>query len=212
MDIYIYQGKDIYRFAVLPSSIEIGTAQQNSTVNIINYGEINIIGKRNLRTLSLSSFFPNKNTDYTFVRYTNYAEPLAYVKKFQSWLGNPIHLLVTDTDINMDMTIESFSYSKQDSTGDIYFTLELKEYKKPVLKATTKKKVSKKSTKISRVDTRRITKKVDTMKYTVKKGDTIMSIAKKLTGDASNLYAIVNQNKITNPNKLEVGKELVIEV
>ena len=101
----------------------------------------------------------------------------------------------------MECTIESFSYGEQDATGDIYFTVLLKEYKKITVKKASKKNTSKRSTKKS-------TKK----KHTVKKGDTLWKIAKKYYGKGSKYKKIYNANKkkISNPNKLTVGLVLTI--
>jgi hypothetical protein len=58
------------------------------------------------------------------------------------------------------MTIESFTYSEQDGTGDIYYTLDLKEYKKPAIKVK-QKVISKTSTKIETASTKRVSKQLD---------------------------------------------------
>ena len=49
-----------------------------------------------------------------------------------------------------------------------------------------------------------------TESYTVKSGDTLWLIAKKVTGDDSNYKAIAQKNNITNPDKIYVGQKLVI--
>jgi len=41
----------------------------------------------------------------------------------------PIRLIITDTPINMACSIETFEYGPQDGSGDIYYTLELSEFK-----------------------------------------------------------------------------------
>jgi len=46
--------------------------------------------------------------------------------------------------------------------------------------------------------------------YTVRPGDTLGKIAKKFYGDARRFTLIVSANSIVNPDKLTVGKELVI--
>jgi nucleoid-associated protein YgaU len=48
--------------------------------------------------------------------------------------------------------------------------------------------------------------------YTVKSGDTLSKISKKMYGDSSKWNRIYNANKSTvpNPNKLKVGTKLVI--
>lgn len=110
--------------------------------------------------------------------------------------------------------IENFVYGEQDGTGDVYFTIELKEYikLKPVKNKTKKKKLNKKQTKIKQPETKRQTKEIKTTTYRVKKGDTLAKIVKKCTGDSNNLLAIANQNNIENPNRIDMGQELVIKI
>jgi LysM repeat protein len=46
--------------------------------------------------------------------------------------------------------------------------------------------------------------------YTVKKGDTLWSIAKAQTGNGKNYVQIAKDNKIKDPNKLTIGQKLKI--
>lgn len=210
MNIILRQNKENFRLAVLPSGVEIASTMQNTSVNITNFGEVNMIGKPGLRTVSLSSFFPSKK--YNFLQYTSgLLTPMESVEKIKSFMNGPITLIITGK-ITMDATIESFSYAQQDGTQDIYFTVELKEYKNPKKKTKTNITVSKKSKKVQEADTKRTKKKVESMTYTVKSGDTLTSIAKRVTGSASNYRAIANQNNISNINKISAGQKLVIKV
>lgn len=211
MEIWLKQGNEKLRLPVLPSTFELTYSRSNTSVEVTNYGEINIIGNRNLKTIPISSFFPNQV--YNFVQYRDFPKPYKCVKLIEKWAGNPIQLTITGTNINMQATIESFTYGEQDGTGDVYYTLELKEYRKPKVTETKKSTtVNKKTTKIEKTETKRTTKQVKSTTYTVKKGDTLWDIAKRLTGSSSNWQAIANQNGITNPKTLQIGQKLVIKV
>lgn len=210
MEIWLKQGKASYRFAVLPSSVETADSMQNTSVNITDYGEINLIGKRGLKTLSLSSFFPKQK--YNFVQYKGFPSPKACVSLIDSWMDDPVRLIMTGTNINMLVTIESFNHAIPDVSGDIYFTLELKEYKKPTFVKKSKTTVNKNGKTIQKAETQREGKAVKSITYTVKSGDTLSQIAKRLTGDSANYKAIANQNGISNPGKITVGQKLVIKI
>lgn len=210
MQIWIKQGKKSLRLPVLPASFEITNSQQNTTVNITSFGEVNLIGKRGLVTFTLSSLFPSKV--YGFVQYKSFPKPYECVKLIKSWMDDPVQVTITKTNINLKMTIESFTYSEQDGTGDVYYSIEFKEYRKPKVVAKKEVKVSKTGTKVTPADTKRASKDVKTTTYIVKSGDTLSAIAKKLTGSSSNYKAIANQNKIKNPNALKVGQKLVIKI
>lgn len=207
MEIHLKQEEDL-TLPILPSSIEIGNTMQNTSVNISKLGEVNLIGNRGLRTLSISSFFPKRK--YSFIQNSDLKSPKEYVELIKSWMDNPIRVIITGI-VSMSMTIESFQYSKQDATGDIHYTLELKEYRNPKIKPK-RLTMDKKSKKIQKVETIRELKRIKSVTYEVKKGDTLSSIAKKLTGSATNYMAIANQNNISNPNKIIVGQKLVIKV
>ena len=55
MEVYLKQGKKKFRFAVLPQEYEVANEGNNTQVNINGFGEINLLGKRKLKTVSFSS-------------------------------------------------------------------------------------------------------------------------------------------------------------
>ena len=120
---------------------------------------------------------------------------------------------MTGAPVNMDCTIENFTWGENDGSKDINFTLEFKEYRKVKVKTTKKKeKVTKKVTPAA---TQRAAKEVKSTTYTVVKGDNLSKIAKNLTGSSANWQAIYNQNKGViggNPNLIYPGQQLVINV
>jgi nucleoid-associated protein YgaU len=206
MEIWLKQGSERIRLPVLPNGYEFTEPFKNTTVDIANFGEVNIIGKKALATTSISSFFPNKN--YSFIAYKGFPTPKNCVKLIKSWMDNPVRLTITGTGINLLMTIENFTYSEQDGTGDIYYSLDLKEYRVPKLVAKANSKITATTTKIVKPVSSRDTKTVKTTVVTVKKGDTISKIVKKATGSSSNSKAVINQNKISHPNNLKPGQQV----
>ena len=210
MDYYLSfnNNEERIRLPVIPSSFEVSIPHQNTTVNITEIGEINLIGKTGLMNMTIESFFPNQK--YNFCLYKDFNKPYEYIKQILKWKesGRPIRVIVTGTPINYAMAIESLTYSEVDGTGDVYFTLELKEYR--FIKTPTSNIITTKNgTSLTTLTTQRESKSVLT-EYTVKSGDTLWLIAKKLTGDGSNYKAIAHKNNITNPDKIYVGQKLVI--
>lgn len=116
-------------FPVNPSSYEIKNPHQNSTININAIGEMNMMGKAGLRTLEISSFFPEEAYGWE-VSYPS-MDPYAYVSTIMGFKeeAEPCTITVSGTDVSMKCTIESFSYGEKDGTGDVYFSLSLKEYR-----------------------------------------------------------------------------------
>ena len=159
--------------------------------------------------MTIESFFPNQQ--YNFCLYKDFQKPYEYIKQLLKWKnsGKPIRVIVTDTPINYAMAIENLTYSEVDGTGDVYFSLELKEYKfisTPTVKTTSTKNGTTLTTPIT---TREVKSPPDS--YVVKQGDTLWLIAKKFTAEGSNYKAIAKKNGITDSSKLSVGKRLVIQ-
>lgn len=194
------------RLPVLPPSFEVSVGNLNTRVNINEIGNINLIGKSDLKTITLESFFPNQN--YYFCEYSDFPKPYECVEMIENWRksGKPIRLIITDTPINLAMAIEEFSYGERDGTGDVYFTLELAEY--VFLETRTESKQRGYKLEGERPVTKEIPKE-----YIIKPGDTLWSIAKKLTGNGANWKTIYDKNKNvigSNPNLIFPGQKLVI--
>lgn len=212
MEIWLKQGGTNFRFAVLPSEYELTSGSDNTQVVINSLGEINLLGKRKLKNISFSSFFPEQK--YSFCEYTTFPTPKESVKLVEKMKNNGVlRLIMTGTPVNMDCTIENFTWGENDGTKDINFTLEFKEYRKVIVKTTEKKeKVTKKVTPAA---TQRAAKEVKSATYTVVKGDNLSRIAKNLTGSSANWQAVYSQNKGViggNPNSIYPGQQLVINV
>lgn len=207
MEFWLQKENDKLQLPVKPSDYQVTVAHKNTVVNVIQAGDINLIGNTGLRGITLSSFFPAK--DYNFSNNSERKEPLAYVKKIEGWRtsGEPIRVIITGV-LNMECTIESFSYGEQDATRDIYFSMALKEYKKIKTKTAT----SNVATAQTSSRTTQPANSNSGSTYTVKSGDSLWKIAKKFYGDGAQYEKIYNANKdkIKNPNLIYAGQVLTI--
>ena len=202
MEFWIQKDNDSkLQLPVKPTDYRITVAHNNTVVNVIKVGDINLIGNTGLREISLSSFFPAK--DYNFSNNSGRKEPLSYVEKIESWRtsGEPIRVIITGV-LNMECTIESFSYGEQDATRDIYYTIYLKEYKKIKTKKAT--------TSTSTSSSTRTTQPASSGKtYTVKKGDNLWKIARQFYGGTGADWVKIynaNKDKIKDPSLIYVGQ------
>ena len=204
--------KSKFLLPVKPSEFTVTVSSKNTTVNVLKLGDINLLGNTGLREITLSSFFPAQ--DYNFSNNADRKKPLFYVGQIEVWikLGVPIRVIITSGILNMLCTIESFSYSEQDATGDIYYTLALKEYKKIKVRNVEKEKNVGVATSQTSTRTIQPTNANSGTTYTVKAGDCLSKIARQFYGDGSQYMKIFNANtdKLKNPNKISIGQVLVI--
>ena len=201
MEMYLKKDdKDIFRFPVLPSAINVQDYAITNDSNITGLGDVTVFGGKGLRTIEISSFFPNPKRKYPFVSYTDYPKQYDCVNKIKKWMdkGEVLRFIVTGTEINFQVRITDFEYSEQDGTRDVYFTINLKEYRKIKISSTTPKK--KKTDNKDRTDTKETDNKPKQKTYTVKSGDTLYDIAKKHYGKGSDYKKIIEKNKSKYPS------------
>ena len=193
---------------VNPESFAFTEKHNNTSVNVNSIGEVNLLGKRDLKTGTISSHFPKRDRNYA--NNSGRQAPYTYINKLLSWKssGKPVRLIITGTKINFQVTIETLKYGEQDGTGDVYYDLTLKEYRAVEIKKTKlKKKTTKKKSKPKRPAAKKKTKT-----YTVKSGDCLWNIAKRFYGNGAQYTKIYNANrgKIKNPNLIYPGQVLTI--
>lgn len=209
---WIRQANDAFRFPVFPSNFEINSKAIVNTSNVLKTGEIAVFGGVGLRTTEISSFFP-KN-DYTFCDYTGFPSPYDCVNKIEKWMneGFILRFTVTETNINMEVIIDSFKYEEKDCTGDVYFTLNLKEYKRIQIPKINTSSNDKLSSKLDLPLTKGFEVKNKQKTHKVGKGDSLWSLAKKYYGNGDLWKKIYDANKklIKNPDVIKDGWVLII--
>lgn len=197
---------------VNPESFAFTEKHNNTSVNVNSIGEVNLLGKRDLKTGIISSHFPKRDRNYA--NNSGRQAPYTYINKLLSWKssGKPVQLIITGTKINFQVTIETLKYGEQDGTGDVYYDLTLKEYRAVEIKKTKLKKTKKKKTTKKKSKPKRPAAKKKTKTYTVKSGDCLWNIAKRFYGNGAQYTKIYNANrgKIKNPNLIYPGQKLTI--
>ena len=190
-----------YVLPVPPSSWEIEGSNNVGSTSVINFGEMNNGRQPNLRTTSISSFFPIKNLG--FISSSKFKDRYEYVEAFDKARekGTIIEYQITDANVYMNCIITSFKYGEDDYTGDIKYTLDLKEDKSIEL-----------VNKDGKVDAKGYVPENSVYGYywEVKEGDTLLKIAKSAYGDSSKYTDIMAKNNIKNANKIKVGMVLTL--
>ena len=218
MEIYLGTDNDKIRFPVVPPSIGVNRSNNIDTESVIKLGEVPIFNGTSLKTIEFTSFFPNQ--EYSFCDYTGFMKPYEFSEKIQKWMyeGKPLRVIVTDSPTNMQCLIQQFDTVEQDGTRDLYFTLNLLEYRPievPNLNSSNTNSNSNNTQNTSRPNKVSTNSSNQQKTHKVVKGDTLYDIAKKHYGNG-NLYTKIKEaNKTKYPslaknNIIQVKWELII--
>ena len=218
MEIYLNVNDKQVRLPILPASFERVTSANISTSKVIGLGDVAMFNGNGLSKITLESFFPNH--DYTFNTYSPVPKPYEMVEilKEAKCKGIPTRLIITGTDINQLMLISDFSYGEQDNTGDVYYTVDLIEYRNitiPKINTNTTSPTPQEPTRPTDNNSGSSTTPT-TKTHKVVKGDCLWNIAKKYYGKGSQYPKIQNANSSKypslkkNPSLIYPGWELVI--
>ena len=193
------------RLPVIPSEFERVIDAGYDTNAIIGLGDVAVLTSNGLAQLSLSSFFPNN--EYSFNEYSNVPKPYDMVRYFKEWKnkGTVVRVIFTGTDINQEMYITNFTYGEKDGTGDVYYNMDLLEYR-PIIVPTITENNSNNTQNTNRpTDTNNNNSNKNNTNNTqkthkVKKGDCLWDIAQKYYGKGSLYPKIKEANKSKYPS------------
>lgn len=107
----------------------ITTPMKNQNFNTLN-GPKNLIGKKGLKKIRLSSFFPNQ--EYSFIRPNSSANANEYIDFFEEVMDREIparFIWISNNNIqlNLAVTLDNFNY-KPDESGDISYSMSFTEF------------------------------------------------------------------------------------
>lgn len=183
---------------VTPPSFEVSHGINIETINIHSVGDVILPGYTTLSTMRIDCMFPLRK--YSFCQDT-VKKPYKYIDQLKRWCDNHTILIfsISDSNVNMQMIVSDISYGEKDGTGDVYATINLKEYR--TLTAVKIDKTGNRS---------RASDKGNTgyKNYIIKKGDTLSAICLKYYGKASLYTKLAKYNGIKNPNLIYAGKTL----
>ena len=203
------------RLPVIPAEFERVIGADYETNKIVGLGDVATFNGNGLAQLSLSSFFPNK--EYSFNAYSNVPKPYDLVRYFKEWKnkGTVVRVILTGTDINQSMYITNFSYGEKDGTGDVYYSIDLLEYRPITIPKYNNNDNSDNSDREDNNKDKEEDNKTTQKTHKVKKGDSLWAIAQKYYGKGSLYPKIKEANKTKYPslaknNIIYVNWELII--
>lgn len=215
---YFYMGDVL--LPISPESFSLKIKNTNKTVTLINEGEINILKEAGLTDLEFKVLIPA--VEYSFATYEGGFKPQAYyLDHFENLktAKEPFQLIISRKmpngkllfDTNMTVSLEDYKVDeKSKEEFDLVVSINLKQYK------SYGTKIVKVDNNVASVENQREQSKSPAPKqetnYTVKSGDCLWNIAKKIYGDGSKYTKIyeANKDKITNPNLIYPGQVLTI--
>jgi hypothetical protein len=127
---------------------------------------------------------------------------------------SPGEFTASEIGINMDVSVEGFTYRYVAGEDRLYYSLSLSEYRPYGAKIIVIKAAETPTTEATVAEAPRVNNAQPVEQtYTVKSGDSLWKITSKLTGNGSNWNALYQANKAViggNPNLIKTGQVFVI--
>lgn len=210
-------------FPVTPGKISYKIGNNNKTVTLINEGEVNLIKTPGLTEITIDELLLPMYQKYPFSQYEHgFKKAKYYLDKLEKWKKSkkPVSFkIIKPEPVGTDffgtdfakltkqilvgspgtvykyVTIEDYEIMEDaDSYGmDIAVKITMKEYRQWGTKKLVVKKVQTLKQVLVKKNTRRTKSTAKT--YKVKKGDTLLNIAKKQLGNSSRRKEIYKLNK-----------------
>ena len=206
------------RLPVVPSEFERVINANYETNNVIGLGDVATFSGNGLAQISFSSFFPSR--EYSFNAYSNVPKPYDIAHIFKEWKnkGTVVRVILTGTDINQEMYITNYSYGEKDGTGDVYYSMDLLEYRPitiPIITENNSSNTQNTSRPTDNNKDKEEDNKTTQKTHKVVKGDSLWAIAQKYYGKGSLYPKIKEANKTKYPslvknNIIYVNWELII--
>lgn len=195
MDIVLMalDGSSRFTFPALPEKIQLKNAAKYQNFETVTLGGIQLPRGRDCVEVSWSGelFGPSKRYEAVVQKHA-YMEPSECVSLLKSYLTDAkiLNLIVTDSCINLDVTLSTFQVTAYGAYGNLQYEIGFKEYREIKVYDTSELNINAPQQTVARTDTA-----ASSGNYTVKSGDTLSKIAKKNYGAASKWTKIYEANK-----------------
>jgi hypothetical protein len=206
---------------VTPSKLQLKISNKNSTMTLIDMGEINLLKTPGLTDIDFEVLLPH--TKYPFATYPNdkYMPIPYYLNMFEAlkFDKNPIRFLVTRIsatgkmlyDNNLLVSIEDYTIVDDVKEGfDVTVNIKLKQYRSFQTAYWTEEVNDR--TEVTVQEERPVDADIENvMSHEVVEGDTLWAICKKYLGDGSRCYEIAELNNIVDADKIYPGQVIMFE-
>lgn len=197
MDIYLtnLKTKDRLRFPMLPTEISVNKGNKFASYSIIDIGEVKIPSGTSLDGFSWNGIFPGKPRKRDpYVR--TWQDPKAiykWIDKLKSQRGKPVkaRLLITETPINCDVYLNSFTGTPTGGYGDINYSISLIQAKE--IKLSPSATATNQANSQEKIAERTSPPAAQTC--TVVAGDCLWNLAQKYLGNGADYKKFYEANK-----------------
>jgi len=211
--VYLAEEGDVgFKLPISPEQVDVDWGSDHYVTSVINIGEVSIPRLPKLRRFKLSSFWPRKW--YPFLTSGEVFQPDWYFDLIERWRKDKKVLqFIVDGDMrqNVSVIIDGFRFTETPGyEGEPKYELSLIENKYIAPKKVQVKKEAIVSSPQEKQLKRPAPEKPQM--YTLKKGDTLWAIAKRVYGDGSKWRIIAKANNISDAEtrRLQIGRTLVI--
>lgn len=195
-------GEKRITFTVNPEEVAVSRPSTNRRLSLAMGGTVNAWGGRGLREVKIVTFLPG--ADSPFFGGVTAETVLGELRRWQD-SGDPVRLIISESDINDAFLIEDVTEVLREGDKDVGLALTLREYKLKSALASAAGEGSGTTDATVREETRNTPRT-----YIVRSGDTLWSIAVRFYGDGTAWRALAEKNGITNPKKLPEGQVLTL--
>ena len=201
-DFYFDTEYGLLLFPITPSALKIKNGSRNSKVTLISGAEINILKSPSLSEVEFEARFPMREYPFTkelkqfqeyfdvFRQLKENKKPFRFIVSRKDFGGND------SFDTNMLVSLEQLTTNEDARNGDdVMVSVTLRQYREYGAEKKKEGGTGNRSDSTSTADQPRKAKDVTQQAYTVKSGDCLWNIAKKLYGDGSKWKKIYEANK-----------------
>ncbi|KQL17686.1 LysM peptidoglycan-binding domain-containing protein [Cytobacillus solani] len=207
-------------FPITPSKLDMKIKNNNSTITLINEGEVNLLKKAGLTEVSFEVLLPN--VKYPFAVYPDGFQPATfYLDKLEKLKteNKPFQFIVSRLkpsgdllfDNDMKVSLEEYTIKESVDHGlDVVVSIQLKQYREYGTKIVEIKKPTAKSKPVAKTIKPRPTTNAPPppKSYKVVKGDTLWALCKKYYGKVTKKMTdeLAAKNDIKNPDLIFPGQ------
>ena len=210
MQVCISRGGVSLVMPVTPGSYHWSVGRRMETVRLSRLGDVYLPGGRTRFAGRLELMLPAR--DYPWMEAGAMADPAYYLRHLNAWAadGKPARLVITGTEVNALVYLETVEWEERDGTGDIYVTLSPREW--TALEAAETADAAQNR---GRQDGENSSGRLDggtVQRYTIVSGDTLSAICRRYYGKYTAQYynALARYNGIKNPHLIYPGRVLQI--